>query len=138
MRSHPAEQIGIDRRRFLAAATGALGALVASACDSQGPRAAQGLLRLAETGNEKIERALFRHSAMDVPSAGAHPAGARFPSYYVSKSVPVWDEALRGVWRLEVGGMVDRPLKLSLSDLAALPRIGYRLDHFCVEGWTAV
>jgi len=34
--------------------------------------------------------------------------------------------------------MVRQPLQLSLADLAALPRIGYKLDHFCVEGWTAV
>jgi len=52
--------------------------------------------------------------------------------------VPVWDESLNGVWHLEVGGLVRQPLKLSLADLAALPRTGYRLDHFCVEGWTAV
>src|SRR5947207_5935260 len=123
MRSHPAEQLGIDRRRFIAAATGALGALVAAACDSQGPGAAKGLLRFAELGNEKLERALFRHTAMDVPSSTARAAGSRFPSYFISKTVPMWDEDLRGVWRLEVGGLVDRPVKLSLVDLAALPRI---------------
>jgi DMSO/TMAO reductase YedYZ molybdopterin-dependent catalytic subunit len=136
--SHPAERAGIDRRRFLLSAAGAAGALLLDACDSSGPRSATRLLRLAERGNEKIERALFRHTSMDVPSSGARAAGARFPSYFVSRQVPVWDEAVRGVWRLEVGGLVDRPLKLTLSELASLPRVGYRLDHFCVEGWTAV
>src|SRR5205823_6813513 len=57
---------------------------------------------------------------------------------FVSHQTPVWDEAANGQWHLEVGGMVRTPLKLSLADLAALPRTGYRLDHFCVEGWTAV
>jgi DMSO/TMAO reductase YedYZ molybdopterin-dependent catalytic subunit len=52
--------------------------------------------------------------------------------------VPVWDESARGVWKLEVGGMVKTPLSLSLTDLAGLPRTGYKLEHFCVEGWTAV
>jgi len=33
-RGHPAERLGIDRRRFLAASGGALGAMVLAACDS--------------------------------------------------------------------------------------------------------
>jgi DMSO/TMAO reductase YedYZ molybdopterin-dependent catalytic subunit len=103
-----------------------------------GPRSAKKLLSTAEHGNERLERALFRHTSIDVPSSGARAAGPAFPSYYISHDVPVWEAAERGVWRLEVGGLVDRPLSLTLDDLAALPRIGYRLDHFCVEGWTAV
>jgi len=136
--SHAAERAGIDRRRFLAAASGVLGTLALAACDSMGPRSAKRVLMLAESGNEKLERVLFHRSAMDVPRAGAKAAGSHFPAYFVSDDVPVWDEAARGVWRLEVGGMVRKPLSLSLADLASLPRTGYRLDHFCVEGWTAV
>jgi len=136
--THPAERLGIDRRRFLAASGGTLGALFLAACDSQGPQSAQGLLKFAEKKNEGIERALLRHSSMDVPSRSAKVAGQSFPSYYVSQQVPVWDDAARGAWRLEVGGMVSKPLKLSLNDLSSLPRTGYRLDHFCVEGWTAI
>ena len=135
---HAAERLGVDRRRFLLAGGGALAAAVLAACDSQGPRSAKSLLMLAERKNETLERALFRHGSIDVPPAGAKLAGARFPSYFVSHSVPVWDTAARGEWRLEVGGMVRTPVKLSLADLAALPRTGYRLDHFCVEGWNAV
>ena len=136
--SHLAERIGIDRRRFLEASAGAAGALFLAACDSMGPRSAKKLLELAEAKNEILERGLFRHSSIDVPSGGAKAADGSFPAYFVSRKVPVWDEAARGVWRLEVGGMVKKPLSLSLTDLAALPRIGYKLDHFCVEGWTAV
>jgi len=137
-RGHAAERAGLDRRRFIVAATGALGALVASACDSMGPAGAKSVLELAERSNEKLERGLLRHTSMDVPSAGARAAGPSFPAYFVSKQVPVWDAGARGVWKLEVGGMVKRPLSLTLDDLASLPRVGYRLDHFCVEGWTAV
>jgi DMSO/TMAO reductase YedYZ molybdopterin-dependent catalytic subunit len=136
--SHAAERFGIDRRRFLAAATSAVGASLLAACDSMGPRSAKRLLEFAEAKNESVERSLFRHTTMNVPSSRAKMAANAFPSYFISNSVPVWDEAARGVWRLEVSGMVRRPLSLTLTDLAALPRIGYRLDHFCVEGWTAV
>jgi len=136
--SHRAERIGIDRRRFLAASGGALGAMVLAACDSMGPKSATSLLKFAERKNESLERALFRHTAMDVPPSGAKLAGSHFPSYFISDEVPMWDEAARGAWRLDIGGMVNKPLQLSLADLAALPRMGYKLDHFCVEGWTAV
>jgi DMSO/TMAO reductase YedYZ molybdopterin-dependent catalytic subunit len=136
--SHLAERLGIDRRRFLEMSAGAVGSLFLAACDSLGPASAQKLLKYAESKNETLERVLFRHTSIDVPRASARTAGGSFPSYYVSHQVPVWDEATRGVWRLEVGGMVKTPLSLSLSNLATLPRVGYRLDHFCVEGWTAV
>jgi DMSO/TMAO reductase YedYZ molybdopterin-dependent catalytic subunit len=135
---HSAERIGLDRRRFLRAAGGAAGAMVLAACDSMGPKSARGLLEYAERKNESLERVLFRHTSIDVPRAGARPALGAFPSYFVSPRVPVWDDATRGPWRLEVGGMVDTPLKLSLADLSELPRYSFKLDHFCVEGWSAV
>ena len=136
--THLAEQLGIDRRRFLAASGSAVGAFILDACNSQGPESAKGLLKFAEEKNETVERALLHHSSMDMPRRGAKAAGQSFPSYFVSRHVPVWDESARGVWRLEVGGMVAKPLQLSLADLGSLPRMGYKLDHFCVEGWTAV
>jgi DMSO/TMAO reductase YedYZ molybdopterin-dependent catalytic subunit len=130
--SHLAERAGIDRRRFIAASGGALGALVLAACDSMGPRSATSLLKFAERKNESLERLLLRHTAMDVPPSGARLAGSHFPSYFISDQVPTWDEAARGPWHLEIGGLVSKPLQLSLADLAALPRVGYKLDHFCV------
>lgn len=137
-RGHRAEQIGIDRRKFILATAGAAGSALLAACDSTGPSSAKKLLQLAMDKNEALERSLFRHTSMDAAPAGAKVAGGSFPSYFISKKVPVWDDAMRGVWRLEVSGMVDQPLSLSLADLASLPRIGYKLNHYCVEGWTAV
>jgi DMSO/TMAO reductase YedYZ molybdopterin-dependent catalytic subunit len=135
---HIAERAGIDRRRFLLAAGGSVGAALLAACDAHGPSSAQSLLDLAMAKNESLERAIFRHTSIDVPRSGALPAGQHFPAYHVADHIPVWDEAARGVWKLEVGGMVNKPLQLSLTDLASLPRTGYKLDHYCVEGWTAV
>jgi DMSO/TMAO reductase YedYZ molybdopterin-dependent catalytic subunit len=85
-----------------------------------------------------VERALFRHDAMNVAPVGAQAAGDRFPSYFIAPEVPVWDPTVRGPWRLEIGGLVRRPARLTLADLQALPRTELRLEHFCVEGWTAV
>ena len=127
----------IDRRKFLTLSGSALSAFIA-ACDARGPKGAQKLLRYAERKNESVERALFRHTSMDAPLAGKQLAGNALPSYFISKTVPVWDESARGAWSLEVGGLVDRPVKLSLAQLMDMPRTHQRVNHYCVEGWTAV
>ena len=41
-------------------------------------------------------------------------------------------------WRLEVGGLVERPMKLSLADLRALPSRSQITRHDCVEGWSCI
>jgi DMSO/TMAO reductase YedYZ molybdopterin-dependent catalytic subunit len=85
-----------------------------------------------------VERAIFRHNSMDRVRRGAGNSGAAFPKYYISDNLPVWDESVRGVWRLEVTGAVRKPLSLTLADLQRLPRRTQRVNHYCVEGWTAV
>ena len=129
---------GIARREFLAAGGGMISAAMLAACDSRGPKSAEKLLRYAERKNLVVERALFRHTAMDTPQRGAHDAGDKLPSYFISKTVPVWNEAERGKWTLEIGGLVENPVKLTLADLQKLPRVSHRVNHYCVEGWTAI
>lgn len=129
--------MSLDRRKFLAAGGALWGAWLA-ACDSQGPRAARRLLRWAERRNEGLERRIFHESSRDYAPADAPLAGRAFPVYYISDRIPVWDPAVRGKWMLEVSGAVKRPLHLSLEDLVKLPSISQRVDHYCVEGWTAV
>ncbi|HET6760651.1 MAG TPA: hypothetical protein VFH13_01060, partial [Gemmatimonadaceae bacterium] len=83
---------GIDRREFLALSGGLVSAAVLAACDSRGPKSAEKLLRYAERKNTAVERALFRHTTMDKVRPGAHDAGSKLPSYYISPTVPIWDE----------------------------------------------
>src|SRR6476469_1100127 len=128
----------IDRRDFLSVTGSALYAAILASCNSRGPKAVSKLLKYAERKNEVVERALFRHTSMDAVRSGANAAGNKLPSYYISKVVPVWDESVRGKWKLEVGGMVAKPVTLSMDDLLRLPRVANRVNHYCVEGWTAV
>lgn len=127
----------MDRRRFLALGGLSAAALLAEACDSPGPKAARGVLSWAERRNESVERILLRHTSMD-HGATARLAGGKMPSYFISPAPPAWDERARGTWSLEVSGAVRTPLRLTLGDLSKLPAITQRVDHFCVEGWTAV
>ncbi len=128
----------IDRRKFLTITGSSVAASILAACNSRGPKSAEKLVNYAERKNEIVERALFRHTSMDATIAGTQLAGAALPSYFISKTVPVWSEAAQGTWTLEIGGLVDNPLKLTLEQLMALPRISERVNHYCVEGWTAV
>lgn len=41
-------------------------------------------------------------------------------------------------YRLTVGGLVDRPLSLSLGDLMAMPARTQITRHDCVEGWSCI
>ena len=127
-----------DRRDFLRVGGVSIAGALFGACDSHGPEKAGRLLAYAARKNEGIERWLFRHNSMDHARAGAIPSGDRFPSYFVSDSVPKWDVRARGAWRLEVGGMVRKPLTLSLEDLMSVEQKTQRVNHYCVEGWTAV
>ena len=128
----------IDRRKFLTITGSSLSAAILASCDSRGPNSAERLLNYAERKNEKLERGLFRHTSMDATISGTRLAGAALPSYFISETVPMWNEPQRGKWTLQIGGMVDRPLTLTLEQLVALPRISERVNHYCVEGWTAV
>jgi DMSO/TMAO reductase YedYZ molybdopterin-dependent catalytic subunit len=128
----------IDRRRFLVAGGSALSAAILSACNSYGPRRAEPLLRFMERRNEAVERALFRSSSHDRPARRARDAGSAYPVYYIADTLPRWDEATRGPWMLDIGGLVSYPMRFALTDLMQLSRVNQRVDHFCVEGWNAV
>ncbi|MEP6780624.1 MAG: molybdopterin-dependent oxidoreductase [Gemmatimonadaceae bacterium] len=126
-----------DRRDFLRLGTLTLGGALLSACNSTGPAWADRWLKYAEKKNETVERWLFSGSSMNKGSPKARLAGDKFPSYFVSKTVPKWDYA-KGPWSIEIGGAVKNPVKMSLDELIKVSSKRQRVDHFCVEGWTAV
>jgi len=127
----------MNRRRFMTLGSASIAGTLLGACDSVGPKRAASLLRYAERRNEQVERWLFRSGSRNRVDAGARLSGRAFPRYFISERIPMWNESERGVWRLEVSGAVQRPLSLSLDDLLKMRSVTQRVDHFCVEGWTA-
>jgi DMSO/TMAO reductase YedYZ molybdopterin-dependent catalytic subunit len=127
----------MNRRRFVTLGTGSIAGAVLGACNSVGPKGAASLLDYAERKNEQLERWLFSSGSRNRVDAGARLSGRAFPRYFVSERMPMWNEAERGAWRLEVSGAVQRPLSLSLDDLVKMRSVTQKVDHFCVEGWTA-
>ena len=77
-----------------------------------------------------------RVSGVVSPVAGALvpilPTGG-WRIYTVSGHMPTFDPA---TWRLEVGGLAERPLRLSYRELRALPRVEQVSTFHCVTGWT--
>jgi len=53
--------------------------------------------------------------------------------YTVSGSMPTFD---RATWRLDVGGLVEKPVSLTYAHLRALPRAEQISTFHCVTGWT--
>ena len=131
-------RVRLDRRDFLSASAIAIGSALLAACDSHGPKGSERVLRYAERKNEGVERWLLRHTSMSQPKDNWRTAGHAFPMYFVSHTMPTWDTTVRGPWSLAVGGDVERPLRLTLDDLLRMRQQRQRVDHFCVEGWTAV
>jgi len=64
--------------------------------------------------------------------SGVFPGAGGFRIYTVISGYPSYDAAS---YRLTVGGLVDKPLSLSLSDLAAMKQTGLTKDFQCVTGW---
>jgi DMSO/TMAO reductase YedYZ molybdopterin-dependent catalytic subunit len=60
------------------------------------------------------------------------PAAGRFRIYSVVGHLPSRAQA---DYKLEVGGLVDRPATLSYADLRGLPATGLTKDFQCVTGW---
>ena len=73
-----------------------------------------------------------------ITSAFSQLLGNLFPIggwriYTISGSMPIFDESS---WRLEIDGLVRRPVSLTYDDLRALPQAEQVSTFHCVTGWT--
>ena len=128
-------------RRSLLKAAGGMGAALLAGCDqiTENPTARR-IFDSAETLNSGVQRALGRNSlAAEFSEADLSPA---FRANGTTDPEPAAYKALVkegfASWRLQVGGLVERPASLSLSDLRALPSRTQITRHDCVEGWSCI
>jgi len=130
--------VDVPRRSLLAG----MAALGASACSKiNESESTQALFRAAEDGHRAVHRALAGKQGL----APEYTRAERSPTFRGNGSVTVegaayQDQLARGFpdWRLEVRGLVDQPLSLSLADIRALPQRTQITRHDCVEGWSAI
>lgn len=132
----------LTRRRFLISGTLGAGALALGGCDPLEQNAdIDAVLRFAETLTMGAQRMLLGHR----PLAREFSAADISPTFRVNGTqAPDSEEyaALResgfADWKLKIGGLVNRPLELSLADLKRLPSRTQITRHDCVEGWSAI
>ncbi len=119
----------ITRRKFITAVSAA--SLLAG-CKS-GP--VTGFLGAMDSVNRNFQEALFspHRLAPELPASAQTPESA-FPAYFIADDMP---EAPAN-WTLTIGGMVSKPVSLSIEQLKQMPRTDMRVQHHCVEGWSAV
>ncbi len=130
----------MNRRGWLRGALATAGVMVLSACE-RGVTLGERLRVSAEALTYRVQRLAIPREALapeyevaDIspdfkPNGSIDPAAA---DYVALKDSGFAD------YRLEVGGLVERPLSLSLADLRARPSRTQITKHDCVEGWTAI
>lgn len=132
----------LTRRRFLIGSTVAASASLLAGCDVlPGNARLQGLLDMAEKLTMTSQRFLLSNEALarEFTEADLSPVfksnGTHMPD---SEEYAALLENGFADWRLEVGGLVQQPLSLSLADLKKFPSRTQITRHDCVEGWSAI
>jgi DMSO/TMAO reductase YedYZ molybdopterin-dependent catalytic subunit len=128
----------MKRRNLLAG----LGATFLAGCSKVGDsQPMQKLFGLAEDWHRGFQRALGGREAL---AREFTPADIS-PYFRGNGTMDPGDPAYKALaaagfvdWKLKVGGLVERPLELSLAEVRALPQRTQITRHDCVEGWSAI
>lgn len=129
----------IDRRSLI----GSIAALpLLTGCDALNASPAfRKILSMGEVMHQHSQRALTDRQALarEFTRADLSPIfranGSRLvegPAYAAHVASGFRD------WRIAVGGLVARPMALSMSDIRSLPQRTQITRHDCVEGWSAI
>ncbi|MFC3579752.1 molybdopterin-dependent oxidoreductase [Sphingomonas hylomeconis] len=131
----------ITRRGLIGGAAASAGVLL-SGCDKLAQNEEfRKILFSGEKMNQGLQRALTNRGALapefrpDQMSPRFRTNGTRDPNTpdYNGQAA-----ARFANWRLQVQGLVARPLSLSMADIRQLPARTQITRHDCVEGWSAI
>ena len=133
----------LARREFLPRAAAGIAVLPLAGCDdevSKNPTVTR-ILDSAETVTKQVQRAITGPKAL-APEYTASEISPHFRSNGTHNPDDADYQALAkndfADWRLEVGGLVDRPMRFSLAELRAFPSRTQITRHDCVEGWSCI
>lgn len=126
---------GPTRRDFLRAGLLAGSAALAGCAWDGGPLLRPKLAAISRMNDWVGEHILLSGSRL-APESPVSARSASMPNYHIAASTPLVDDP--AAWALTVGGLVRKPMRLTVPMLQALPRVSYTVPHHCVEGWTTV
>ena len=131
---------GVNRRDFLRLGLAAGPASLIAACGWDGGALLEPRLRMVSRINDWVGEHILqsnRRLAREYPISARTPEQA-FPAYSITYNRQHRFPDPPSDWALEVGGLVRKPVRLTLPMLQAMPSVTYTVKHHCVEGWTAV
>lgn len=131
-----------SRRRILAAIAGGAGSLMLAGCDRMTQSTQWGaVLRQTESLTLASQRRLLDRTSLAREYSVADISPVFRANGTQAPDSEEYNRLLEGGfadWRLQVDGLVQEPLSLSLSDLKRLPSRTQITRHDCVEGWSAI
>ena len=131
---------GFSRRGWLTRALATVGVMALSACD-RGAQFGTRLLVSAESLTKAAQRLILPRDALAPEYDASHISRDFRPNGSIDPAAADYRALKAGGfadYRLEIGGLVERPLSLSLADLRARPARTQITKHDCVEGWTSI
>jgi DMSO/TMAO reductase YedYZ molybdopterin-dependent catalytic subunit len=138
------QRLYISRRKFITIAGAGAGSLMLAGCDrwsEPGSRTRLDDLQKVNRLTESVQRLFVR----DTTLAREYSEEDISPYFRANGSTSVDTNEYREVsfrqffnYRLEVSGLVQTPLSLSLDDLRAMPARTQITRHDCVEGWSNI
>jgi DMSO/TMAO reductase YedYZ molybdopterin-dependent catalytic subunit len=136
-------EAGLTRRQILARVGAGGASLALAGCDrlSNAPES-RSVLEAAESLTRVAQRALLAPRDALAPEYGPADISPGFkPNGSVDPDDPDYvkarDEHFVN-WKLDVGGLVEKPMQLSLAELRQLPARAQITRHDCVEGWSCI
>ena len=135
-----AEREGVNRRDFLRLGLAAGPAVLVAACGWDGGSLLEPRLRLVSRINDWVGEHILQSNGRLAQqySISARTPEQAFPAYSITYNRRHTFPDVPPEWAFEVGGLVRKPLRLTLPMLQALPSVTYTVKHHCVEGWTAI
>ena len=136
----------LTRRRFLTTTAVGASGMALSGCDAfdflaQRDNPTRNFIERAESLTYRVQRLLLGRETLAQEFTEADIRQPMRPNGVTRPSDPTYQSLASNAfadYRLEIGGLVERPLSLSLEELRAMPARTQITRHDCVEGWSCI
>jgi DMSO/TMAO reductase YedYZ molybdopterin-dependent catalytic subunit len=140
------QKFQLSRRKFLTSATVGISGIALSGCDaldglSNSDNAVRNFLEGANSLTYRAQRLLTGREALAQEFSESDIRQPQRPNGVTAPEDATYKELLSNGfanWRLEVTGLVEKPLSLTRDQLTNMPSRTQITRHDCVEGWSCI